>query len=274
MVSQVPEGKRFTHVYTQRDEPVGDSSRMRVRMKTLWLSIERLRGSYLMGAELGVEFRSWADFFDQASMHDILDAVTVGYDHLLDRSFHSTYDADKWLNGVQRIFCEENIHYRVDSRGGVHFQFDREFTHTTAAAICILQPSRYVNSLDAFDRALAALAEAPPDGKGAVRATFTAIEGLFRLMFPEVQRLASGEVSRICAVIERVYKGDRTAQETCQKMFQSLRGWIDAAHSYRHEEGKPDIIAQPPLTLAVYLISTGAAHLRWLAELDATTLPA
>jgi hypothetical protein len=55
-------------------------------------------------------------------------------------------------------------------------------------------------------------------------------------------------------------------------MLQSLRGWIDAAHGYRHEEGKPDTVAQPPLTLAVYLVSTGAAHLPWLAELDAATL--
>jgi hypothetical protein len=31
----------------------------------------------------------------------------------------------------------------------------------------------------------------------------------------------------------------------------------------------PDKIAQPPLHLAIYLVSTGAAHLRWLAELDA-----
>ena len=27
-------------------------------------------------------------------------------------------------------------------------------------------------------------------------------------------------------------------------------------------------LAQPPLPLAVYLVSAGAAHLRWLAELD------
>jgi hypothetical protein len=30
-----------------------------------------------------------------------------------------------------------------------------------------------------------------------------------------------------------------------------------------------DEVAQPPLGLAVHIFSTGAAHLRWLAELDA-----
>jgi hypothetical protein len=91
-------------------------------------------------------------------------------------------------------------------------------------------------------------------------------------MFPEVKRLAAGETSRLRARIEQVYDGDRRAQETSGKMLQSLGDWIDAAHGYRHEEGKPDTVAQPPLTLAVYLISTGAAHLRWLAELDAAVL--
>jgi hypothetical protein len=63
--------------------------------------------------------------------------------------------------------------------------------------------------------------------------------------------------------------GDRRAQEAAAEMLRSLGDWIDAAHQYRHEQGKPDTVAQPPLTLAVYLVSTGASHLRWLAELDA-----
>jgi hypothetical protein len=42
-------------------------------------------------------------------MHDILDLVTVGYDHLLDSSYHSSYDADRWRDGVQRIFSEETF---------------------------------------------------------------------------------------------------------------------------------------------------------------------
>jgi hypothetical protein len=91
-------------------------------------------------------------------------------------------------------------------------------------------------------------------------------------MFPDVHRLAAGELGRLQPLIEQAYSGDRRAQETSSEMLQSLRDWIDAAHGYRHEEGKPDTVAQPPLTLAVYLVSTGAAHLRWLAELDAATL--
>jgi hypothetical protein len=117
---------------------------------------------------------------------------------------------------VEKIFSEENIHYEVDSKGGVHFRFDKEFAQVTAAAISILQKPRYANSLDAFNKALAALAQGP-DGKGAIRSTFTAIEGLFALMFPDVQRLAAGEVSRLRPSVEQVYSGDRRAQEAQPK---------------------------------------------------------
>jgi hypothetical protein len=274
MAEKPPEGQRFSRVYLDRGEPTADSPRMRVRLRELVYSIRPLfEAGSIVTSELGIEHRGWPDFFNTAALRDILDFITLARAHLSERrrSLPSFY-ADQWLlDGVQRIFSEENIHYRVDGRGGVHFQYDREFTHTTAAAISILQTARYANSLDAFNKALTALAEAPPDGKGAIRATFTAIEGLFILMFPDVQRLAAGEASRLRPVVEQVYKGDRRAQEASDKTLQSLRGWIDAAHFYRHEEGKPDTVAQPPLTLAVYLISTGAAHLRWLAELDAAT---
>ena len=198
----------------------------------------------------------------------MLDLVTVVCRYL-EGQYAGRDRARQWLPNVQQIFVEENVHYRLDAKGGVHFYFDHEFARLTAAAISILQSPRYANSLDAFNKNLAALAEAPPDGKTAIRSTFTAIEGLFCLMFSDLHRLAAGEASRLRPLVERAYNGDRRAQETSEKLLQSLRGWIDAAHGYRHEEGKPDTVAQPPLTLAVYLVSTGAAHLRWVAELDA-----
>jgi hypothetical protein len=43
----------------------------------------------------------------------------------------------------------------------------------------------------------------------------------------------------------------------------------DAAHFYRHEAGHEEPV-QPPLTLAVQMVSHGATFLRWLAEMDAT----
>jgi hypothetical protein len=44
-------------------------------------------------------------------------------------------------------------------------------------------------------------------------------------------------------------------------------GCIDACHNYRHEEGVEEP-SQPSIDLAVSLISTGSAQLRWLISLD------
>jgi hypothetical protein len=266
--TDIPEGQRFSHIYLDRGKPTGDSDRMRIRMRSLVVSLNSLSHSTVVEDELGIKFLSWVHFFEHAETRDILCLVTVVYRHLAKQQYVDEYQARTWLQGVERIFSEENVHYRVDRKGGVHFRIDEEFARVTAAAISGLQQQRYANSLDAFNRALAALAEAPPNGKGAIRYVFTAIEGLFILMFGDMSRLAAGDVKRLRPLIERIYSGDGRAQDTSKELLESLRGWINAAHGYRHEEGKPDTVAQAPLSLAVYLVSTGAAHLRWLAELD------
>jgi hypothetical protein len=246
MSGDVPQGQRFSHVYLDRGEPVGDSARMRIRMRSLVVSIETLRKSTIVEDELGLEFTTWQRFFDVATVRDILDLVTVGYRYSAKQQYVGEMNSSQWLRGIERIFAEENVHYRVDRKGGVHFHPDHEFARVVAAAISALQPRRYANSLDAFEKGVSALRDASPDGKGGIRGIFTAIEGLFALMLPEVQRLASGEASRLRPSIAKAYHGDRRAQEAAKEMLQSFTDWIDAAHHYRHEEGKPDTIASHP----------------------------
>jgi hypothetical protein len=120
---------------------------------------------------------------------------------------------------------------------------------------------------------MAALANASPNGKGAIRVTFAAVEGLFKLIVPKAARLGAAELDDLAPLLDRQYKADATALRSSNKMLRSLKEWVDAAHFYRHEQGTEQI-AQPPQSLAVYLVSTGAAHLRWLAELDSASRPA
>jgi hypothetical protein len=87
-------------------------------------------------------------------------------------------------------------------------------------------------------------------------------------MFPNEPRLGAKESEVIRPLLQAAHAGDNVAQSASGKLLTSFKEWIDAAHLYRHEQGKEEV-AQPPLTLAVYLTSTGASHLRWLAELDA-----
>jgi hypothetical protein len=131
-----------------------------------------------------------------------------------------------------------------------------------------MQSSRYVNALDQFERGTAALTGASPDGKGAIRGVFSAAEALFKMIVPDQIRLGAAELDSLTPILQRLFADDDTAKRAVAKMLASLKDWVDAAHFYRHEEGTADEVAQPPLPLAVYIVGTGASHVRWLAELD------
>jgi hypothetical protein len=136
---------------------------------------------------------------------------------------------------VQRIFQEENVHYRVDERGGVHFRFDQEFEHNRATTIATLQSARYRAALTAFELGMAALAKGPPDGKTAIRSTFAAAEGLFRLMFANSPRLTAGEAQKLELLLQKTYQ--KEAMSAASKLLSAFKDWIEAAHVYRHEPG-------------------------------------
>jgi hypothetical protein len=69
-------------------------------------------------------------------------------------------------------------------------------------------------------------------------------------------------------MLQRVHADDNLAMRAATKLLNAFKDWIVAAHFYRHEPGHQDPV-QPPLTLAVQMVSIGASFIRWLAELDA-----
>jgi hypothetical protein len=274
-----PQGARFSHVYLERGEPAQDSARMRRRIAALIGSFRDLGElGMVVPREMGVDVpwgnagANWVRFLQDCSLRDLLDLVTVAFKQLKLTQRTGCYEVKaevRWVLEVRRIFSEENIHYTVDDSGGVHFRIDDEFARNSAAAISALQTPRYANALHAFDGGMAAFAQAPPDGKSAIRGVFAAAEGVFRLILPAAQRLGAAELDGLVPLLQRLYAQDDTARRSAPKMLSSLKDWVDAAHFYRHEEGAEEV-AQPPLNLAIYIVSTGASHLRWLTELDAS----
>jgi hypothetical protein len=275
---EVPIGARFSHVYLERGAPVEDSQRVRRRVAALIDTIRDLEGfAGTVPGELGVDIiwsgmgPDWAHTLNRFSIRDFLDLVTVASRYLASKRRTGMFDtraADLWIGTVRRIFEEENFGYTVDDAGGVHYRLDEDFARNRSATIGALQAPRYANVLDGFERGMAALAGAPPDGKGATRAVFAAVEGLFRQMVQNAPRLGAAELDGLMPILNRLYAADVTALRSSIKMLNSLKDWADAAHFYRHEQGV-EAVAQPPSNLAVYLVSSGASHLRWLAELDA-----
>jgi hypothetical protein len=270
MIDEPPQGRRFSHIYLERGAPGSDSQRMRSRLAALTEDtandvhdeIER---------ELGIHVRDWRQFFKDGPLHDVLDTVTIIWRWLArkarSRGYHDEAPA-KWVAEVARIFREENLQYRVDPRGGVHYYLDEEFERNRTSTIARLGIPRYENVARNFQEAHDHLSAVPPEGKNAIRATFAAAEGLFRLMFPNEPRLtANGARTRLQAPIQRLYAGNYPALGTASKLLRSFSEWIEAAQFYRHEFGTEEVV-EPPLDLVANLVSLGASYLRWLIELD------
>jgi hypothetical protein len=167
-----------------------------------------------------------------------------------------------------RILREENLCYEIDSSGGVHFKVDGEFAAATNAAIAALGLPRYANAKAEFDKAMAALSRADIDGKQGIRGVFNSVECVYKLMHPRASKLAAADaIKSLQATVQTLYVANPTALRAANKAVNAFGDWIEACHNYRHEEGVEEP-SQPPIDLAVSLISMGSSQLRWLISLD------
>jgi hypothetical protein len=269
-------GERFSGLYLQPGDPTQDSGRARHRVGALFretvFNNHTAPLAVFVGRELGVAVTGdgrysshWHQFIRECSSRDFFDVVTLVYRYLF---WHVDEGAANWWRDVVReIFVEEHLAYEIDDVGGVHPVVDREFQDNRASAVAALQSHRYQNVRDLFESASTNLSARPPNYKQAWRAMFSALEGLFGLMFPYV-RLSADEIERrLRPVVERAYDGDATAQKAAQRMLAGFREWVEASHNYRHQPGAEEC-AQPPADVTVLAISQGASLLRWLAGLD------
>jgi hypothetical protein len=212
-MKEVPDpapGARFSHVYGQRGEPTEDSERMRHRIGASIASNKALNTRTLnetIEREIGIDppwVGSWTAFTkkDRMKLQDLLDLITVVAVYLRE---HFGENAQRgWLVGVERIFREENVHYRVEPKGGVRFYIDEAFSRARASTIVGLSNPRYSNALTEFEKGMAALAAAPPDGKGAIRGVFGAAEAVFRLI-TDAPRLGRTELTGLSPILQRLY---------------------------------------------------------------------
>ncbi|TVO57765.1 hypothetical protein [Denitromonas halophila] len=265
--------QRFSQLYLERGVPSRDSERFRNRLAAyVW---DNLRPAYshraikIFEAETGtrVPFRGvhqvFAEVFRQSELRDVLDAVTFvqcvlaeAYDHLA---------RDAWLSFVRRAMHEENMGYAIDDAGVVHFHVDQEFERNRAATLAVLQLPQFAAVRAAFEDAYRHLDSEPQDTKASVRSIFEAMEILSRLCVPDAknlnQWLAKNTLKEVCL---NVAGGDETEQKVVRGFFDGLGEWVNALHLYRHGQAAIEPVA-PSEDLAVYVLSTGSAHLRQLA---------
>jgi hypothetical protein len=274
---EVPQGQRFSLVYLRRDEQLEDSVTMRRRLGAA-VHEHRYRHdgfpAYLF-RRTGLPYASffgqadWMEYFVKLELKYVLDSVTIFLDHMseLERTGepshrrHTQIHRPAFLREVRQIFAEEGVRYSVDDRGGVHLSVDEQFETSRAATVQAMGSPRYTGALASLEAGYRALDGVPPDGRKAIRDVFGAAENLFKQTFAQ-QRLSAQFISHHLKPAVAALPWNPEALAAGDLICDSFCKWVDAAHKYRHEIDRPDP-HQPPLDLAILMVSQGTAFVRW-----------
>lgn len=276
MTSPEP-GRRFSLNYISHPELLPDSMRMRRRLGHLYFKhcdgaklksrLNRELGTTLGNAGSGTE-SYWPRAMGSVELRDVLDAVTITNDYIIDTFYDNSERSASFLGDVQKIFQEERVRYFVDDQGGVHLAVDAAFEQTRISTVQALTSSRYTAVRKSLEDAYTALDQIPPDGKTALRQVFFANESLFRLIFPKAHQLGKSELQKnLKPAVDQKYSGQTPAVYAAQKQLAQYTEWVAGAHFYRHEPGSEEP-SQPPLEMAIHFVTSGTAWLRWLQSFD------
>lgn len=200
-------------------------------------------------------------FIKQAELRDLLDAITLIFRSL--QSTDLTTVRAKFRNDIDRIMREENLSYRLDNAGGVHFYVDEEFERSRYAAISGLDSEKYSAAREAFEDAHRALLST--DMLSAVRRSFDAVENVFKIRYG-VPRLGASEIkAKLAPEVALRYNG--RVVDAGNRLLAAFAEWTNAAHQFRHAPGVADP-SPPPDDIAILMVSQAASHLRWLVGLS------
>jgi hypothetical protein len=269
-------GELFSRQYLERRAPTRDSTRFRTRLAAYIGAEHQSEWDEICSdivRELGIELK-WRGprldltaFFRDARIADVLSAVTLIW-RLIREDY--TIQAERWRNFVARALREENLGYRIDEQGGIHFFVDEEFERNRMSALLAADAPRYAAVRAAFEAAHSYLDAVPPDTKASVRSMFEALEILAKLMEPGSQRLNRQLILEKLRGAATRLSADAVEVRALEKIFDGFANWVDAMHLYRHGQVTPEPVA-PSLALAVYALSSGAATLRLLLGIDTAT---
>jgi len=265
------EGQRFSQVYLNQGTQINDSERMRNRISAFHSDLrddDRHKIVELIHIETGAKvpfmgtYFSLTRFVEKCPIRDLLDAITIIYRYFL--AGGQTRRSQAWHAFVTRVFKEENLGYRLDEKGGVHFFIDEEFERNRSTLISLLaqQPS----VLSAFEKAYNFLDRDPPDTANSIRAIFEAMEILYKHIINAQgkDRLNSvGVQKKLKPLLQEKYSDSEVVSTATDHLMDGLCDWLDAGHMYRHGQ-KTDEPQAPPLEYAVLYVSQGASYLRFL----------
>jgi hypothetical protein len=181
------EGIRFSLIYLERSAPARDSQRFRNRLAAYYsdylykyydheiCKIIELETGAKVPSNAGYYFLS--NFFIKNELRDVLDSITLIY-----KTISNDSSKVAWKKFVERVFKEESLGYKLDSKCGVHYFVDEEFERNRFSALSVLSKPQYAGIRAAYEAAYRHMDSVPADSKAAVRAMFEAIEILVKQM--------------------------------------------------------------------------------------------
>lgn len=268
------QGQRFSLLYLDRGIPARDSQRFRNRLAAYyWEHLneyhrDRIRSA--MQREAGIEVPYGvggylvSNVFKDGELRDVLDSITITYQQVLQDG--RTPQAREWRTFVDRALREENVGYIVDASCGVHYFVDQEFERNRVSVLAVLDGPRYAAVRVAFEDAYRHLDSDPRDTKAAVRSIFESLEILTKQMVDtrNLNRwIVENTLRDRCLSIANA-DVERTV---ASGLFLSIADWVDAVHNYRHGQATEEPVA-PSEEIAIHIISTGSAYVRWLTQFD------
>lgn len=270
-------GLRFTEIYLDRGAPARESERFRNRLAAHYQQLSHSRTvaeldyhfTKSLETELGVRVPSHAygsepvKVLRDGELRDVLDGITLLY-RVLPNDHRNLRQS--WRDFVARVMREENVGYRVDELCGVHYHVDEEFERNRASTLAVLEARSLGGCRAAFEDSYRHLDADPPDTKAAVRSMFEALEIVAKQLCPEHNNLnrwlAKNILKERCLAL---MPPDATEQAVAGGMFDALGEWVEVLHKYRH--GQPaDIPVAPSIELTTFVLGSGSAHLRMLAQ--------
>ncbi|WP_418133096.1 hypothetical protein ABL849_13680 [Variovorax sp. 375MFSha3.1] len=262
----------FVYRYMERAAPRGDSPRFRVRISAAFPDGDgpstevkrRLRAEAGIVVPTGQWGTLWNEFYTRGPMEEVLTAITITFEVL-----HRQYGARQaatYRTAVERALAEENIGFRIDEQGVIHYAVDEVFEGMRAATIAVLNAPVLAVARNCYEAVFQHLDRHPPDTKPAIRSMFEALEIVAKQLNPTARNLHAN----LCRVQLRdqclqVTAGDAVEQRVWAEMFEGMAHWVQGLHEYRH--GQVDNIASPTEEFTVYVLSSGSAFLRLLAQI-------
>lgn len=268
-----PEGQLFRLNYQQSATRHADSMRARRRFATLVarrLAHEDQSRQFakLVEGEIGIPYPyGLMDYDHQAfavgsELGDFLSVITLFHRFL----GHSSKD----LTNLRRIIEEEQLHYKIDDQGGVHFLVDQQFSVLVETTLAGLGAQRFSASKDALEDALSALGPASQSGKALIRNVFEAVESAFLVIISQanVNRINKQSIdAHLKPNLLNHYDGVPEREDKVDRMLAILKAWVNSAHPYRHGVNFEDI-HEAPLDEAILSATVGMGFLRFLVQMD------